>query len=110
MSWKNKLTTLTLCLCLSLSVVACSNSSDKNNTDRQGTVKQEKKKNDKEEGKTESFNGMEKTPLYTNKELNVTGETGSIKYKYNGVQVSKLVLKTEEAASMLNQMLGMNLQ
>lgn len=106
MSWKNKLTTFTLCLCLSLSVVACSNNSDKNNTEKQGTVKQEEKKNDKEEGKTESFNGMEKTPLYTNKELNVTGETGSIKYKYNGVQVSKLVLKTEEAASMFESNVG----
>jgi len=85
--------------------VACSNNTVKNN-DKQGTVKQEEKNNDKEEGRTESFNGMEKTPLYTNKELNVTDETGSIKYKYNTVQVSKLVLKTEDAASMFESKVG----
>lgn len=46
-------------------------------------------------------NGMKKETVYTNKELGITGTTGTINYSINGVQVSKLTATTDEAATLL---------
>lgn len=52
-------------------------------------------------GETEEQNGLRKTPVYTNKELNHTGETGPMKYSVDALQVSKLTATTDEMAEML---------
>lgn len=46
-------------------------------------------------------NGLRKEPVATNKELNLTGETGPFKYTIEGVQVSKLTATTDEMAELL---------
>lgn len=46
-------------------------------------------------------NGMRKEPVYTNKELNITGQTGPITYTIEGIQVSKLTATTDETAQLL---------
>ena len=46
-------------------------------------------------------NGLRKEPVATNKELNLTGETGPFKYTIEGVQVSKLTATTDEMADLL---------
>lgn len=47
-------------------------------------------------------NGMVKTPVFTNKNLNLSGEVGGVKYNYKEVQISDVKLETDEAASMFD--------
>lgn len=44
-------------------------------------------------------NGMIKTPIFTNKKLDLSGDIGGVKYNFNQVQISDLQFETEEAAS-----------
>lgn len=44
---------------------------------------------------------MLKIPVYTRKELNLTGESGPITYCIEGIQVSKLTFKSESTASLV---------
>ena len=46
-------------------------------------------------------NGLRKEPVYTNKELGTTGETGPFKYSIDAIQVSKLTATTDDMAQML---------
>lgn len=43
-----------------------------------------------------------KEPVYSNPDLNITVETGPIIYTIEGIQVSKITVTSEEAASILN--------
>lgn len=52
-------------------------------------------------GEVVEENGMRKEPIYTNKELNITGQTGPITYTIEGIQVSKLTATTDETAQLL---------
>lgn len=52
-------------------------------------------------GEVVEENGMRKEPIYTNKELNITGQTGPINYTIEGIQVSKLTATTDETAQLL---------
>lgn len=52
-------------------------------------------------GEVVEENGMRKEPVYTNKELNITGQTGPITYTIEGIQVSKLTATTDETAQLL---------
>lgn len=52
-------------------------------------------------GEVVEENGMRKEPVYTNKELNITGQTGPIAYTIEGIQVSKLTATTDETAQLL---------
>lgn len=45
--------------------------------------------------------GMRKEPVYTNKELNITGQTGPMNYTIEAIQVSKLTATTDEMAQFL---------
>lgn len=45
--------------------------------------------------------GMRKEPVYTNKELNITGQTGPMNYTIEAIQVSKLAATTDEMAQFL---------
>ena len=84
---------------IALSLTACSKE-----VKQQGTVepasKQQKQEAKKEETTAKVFkeNGMTKTPIFTNENLNVTGETGGIKYNYKGIQISEVKLESDEAA------------
>ncbi len=49
---------------------------------------------------------MVKTPVFTNKNLNLSGEVGGVKYNYKEVQISDVKLETEEAASMFDAKKG----
>jgi len=46
------------------------------------------------------------TNTYTNKELGVSGTTGPFNYEFSGVQLKKIEVKSEYAASMLDAKIG----
>lgn len=52
-------------------------------------------------GEVVEENGLRKEPVYTNKELGISGTTGSINYSASAIQVSKLTATTDEMAKML---------
>lgn len=101
-------------LLLSLMLVSCSSKKEEKNTTETNTseVKKEENKEDKKENKKENKkeekkeeetteqNGLKKTVIFTNKELNKTGESGSIKYNFTKIQVSKITATTDDAAQM----------
>lgn len=93
-------------LLLSIMLVSCSSKKEEKNTTETNIseVKKEEnkenKKEEKKEGETTEQNGLKKTVIFTNKELNKTGESGSIKYNFTKVQVSKLTATTDDAAQM----------
>ena len=45
---------------------------------------------------------MRKEVVYTNKDINLGGETGPIKYSTSEIQISKLIATTDDAASLLD--------
>lgn len=119
---KKKLIALLMVGVLSCSAVACGgNETNEGNSDAEinTEVSTEKEEESAEEtpdeesedsdtksqntatGETEEQNGLRKTPVYTNKELNQTGETGPMKYTVNAIQVSKLTATTDEMADVL---------
>lgn len=97
-------------LLLSIMLVSCSSKKEEKNTtetnisevkkEENKEDKKENKKEEKKEGETTEQNGLKKTVIFTNKELNKTGESGSIKYNFTKVQVSKLTATTDDAAQM----------
>ena len=94
-------------LLMSLMLVSCSSKKEEKNTTETNTseVKKEenqedKKENKKKEGETTEQNGLKKTVIFTNKELNKTGESGSIKYNFTKIQVSKITATTDDTAQM----------
>lgn len=54
-----------------------------------------------ESGEIVDNNDMLKIPVYTRKELNLTGESGPITYCIEGIQVSKLTFRSEDMASLV---------
>lgn len=54
-----------------------------------------------ESGEIVDNNDMLKIPVYTRKELNLTGEAGPITYCIEGIQVSKLTFRSEDMASLV---------
>lgn len=93
-------------LLLSIMLVSCSSKKEEKSTTETNIseVKKEEnkenKKEEKKEGETTEQNGLKKTVIFTNKELDKTGESGSIKYNFTKVQVSKLTATTDDAAQM----------
>lgn len=101
---------IVIMLLMSLMLVSCSSKKEEKNTTETNTseVKKEENKEDKKEnkkkemkeGETTEQNGLKKTVIFTNKELNKTGESGSIKYNFTKIQVSKITATTEDTAQM----------
>lgn len=98
---------IVIMLLMSLILVSCSSKKEEKNTTETNTseVKKEenqedKKENKKKEGETTEQNGLKKTVIFTNKELNKTGESGSIKYNFTKIQVSKITATTDDTAQM----------
>ena len=98
---------IVIMLLMSLMLVSCSSKKEEKNTSETNTseVKKEenqedKKENKKKEGETTEQNGLKKTVIFTNKELNKTGESGSIKYNFTKIQVSKITATTDDTSQM----------
>lgn len=101
---------IVIMLLMSLMLVSCSSKKEEKNTTETNTSevkkeekqeeKKENKKEEKKEGETTEQNGLKKTVIFTNKELNKTGESGSIKYNFTKIQVSKITATTDDAAQM----------
>ncbi len=101
---------IVIMLLMSLMLVSCSSKKEEKNTTETNTSevkkeekqedKQENKKKEMKEGETTEQNGLKKTVIFTNKELNKTGESGSIKYNFTKIQVSKITATTEDTAQM----------
>lgn len=105
---KKKIVTLLLAGCMALSITACGGGdngkkveSQKEVSAKQKEQKEEKPSEDNTTGEIVEENGLKKEPVATNKELNLSGETGPFKYTIEGVQVSKLTATTDEMAEML---------
>lgn len=103
---KKKLVSLLLISMLSLSIVACGSEEVEQKSASETTEDSESEVSGESEEESETAevveeNGMRKEPVATNKELNITGETGPMKYTIEGIQVSKLTATTDEAAELL---------
>lgn len=104
---KNKIVALMLAGCMALSITACGNGDNGKKVESQKEVSAEQKEqkeeptNDSTTGEVVEEGGLRKEPVATNKELNLTGETGPFKYTIEGVQVSKLTATTDEMAEVL---------
>lgn len=104
---KNKIVALMLAGCMALSITACGNGDNGKKVESQKEVSAEQKEkeetpsDDSTTGEIVEEDGLRKEPVATNKELNLTGETGPFKYTIEGVQVSKLTATTDEMAELL---------
>lgn len=95
----------TLC-CSALTFTACGDNgkkvaSQKEITASENSSTKEIESTDATEGEIVEQDGLKKEPVATNKELNVKGETGPMKYTIEGVQVSKLTATTDDMANLL---------
>ncbi len=83
---------------VALSLTACSKEI------KQGTVEPSKTKNEEQTttAKVVKENGMTKTPIFTNKNLNLTGESGGVKYNYKSVQISEVKIESDEIANVFD--------
>lgn len=52
-------------------------------------------------GEVVEENGLRKEPVFTNKDLGISGTTGSVNYNVSAIQVSKLTATTEDMADLL---------
>lgn len=113
---KKKIVAIMLASMMAFSVVGCGNDNGKKVESQKEISAEEKAEEEKAEEATEEKeeetddsttgevveeNGLRKEPVATNKELNLTGETGPFKYTIEAVQVSKLTATTDEMAEML---------
>lgn len=117
---KKKIVTLMLGFCFIISVFASACGSNKvesqksvsdattntpvqqestTNTETKST-ESETPTNDSKVGTVEKGDGFEKTPVITDKALNLTGSAGPMEYTIGAVQVSKLITTTEDAATL----------
>lgn len=105
---KKTLLTITMATMLLLAACGTETTNTKENTTQEDTQKETEEKTTEEEttketekGKIVEENGMRKEPVYTEKDLNITGKTGPMEYKIEGIQVSKLTATTDSAATLL---------
>lgn len=96
-----KLSTILIALMLIFWTVGCSKDIEQGSIEKNDNNQTESNENNETEKATKS-DGLEKTPLFTNKELNYKGEIAGIKYNFKAVQVSKIKPYTEEGASLLD--------
>lgn len=103
-----KLSTILIAAMLVFGAVGCSKDVKQGSVEKDDKTKTEANKNEnneKESQETEKAtksNGLEKTPLFTNKDLNSKGEIGGVKYNFKAVQVSKIKPYTEEGANLFD--------
>lgn len=98
--------TISALCCSTLIFTACGDDGKKVSSQKEITASENSSTNETEnteatEGKIVEQDGIRKEPVATNKELNIKGETGPMKYTIEGVQVSKLTATTDDAANLL---------
>lgn len=104
---KKKILATLLIGAIALNMTACSGSDNGQKVESEKEISAETKEQNEETsdestaGEVVEENGLKKEPVATNKELNLTGETGPFKYTIEAVQVSKLTATTDEMAEFL---------
>lgn len=97
---KRKIITLALVATMALSFAACGDSNTQSGGSAESSAPAEQQT--EQEGPTvEEENGMRKETYYTNEDLNLTGETGPMKYTVTAVQVSNVSTEDDATASLL---------
>ena len=98
---KRKIITLALVVTMALSFAACGDSNTQSGGSAESSAPAEQVEQKSDEPVIEEQDGIRKETYYTNKELNLSGETGPIKYTVSGVQVSNVSTTEESVASLL---------
>ncbi|CEP84010.1 hypothetical protein [Paraclostridium sordellii] len=102
---KNKIKGLFVASILILGLTGCSKEVKQGSVEANNPNKQEESNIDNT-AKVEKKDGMIKTPVFTNKKLNLKGEVGGVKYDYKEVQISNLTFETDKAASLFDAKKG----
>ena len=100
-----KILTLIMSAILVFGLAACGGSDNGKEVESQKDVSQATEKQETTDeskvGEIVEEDGIRKEPVVTDKELNITGETGPIKYSLDAIQLSKLTATTDEMADFL---------
>lgn len=114
---KKKITTAMVIAAMSMSIMACGGKATETQapateaptatetvaaTEAESTIAEtvESELAEADQGEVMEDSNMKKTPVYTNKNLNISGESGPMKYDVTAVQISTVVVKTDEYASL----------
>lgn len=95
---KKRIKSIFIMSILILGLTGCAKEVKQGSVESNNETKQEESTNNNT-AKVVKENGMVKTPVFTNKNLNLSGEVGGVKYNYKEVQISDVKLETDEAAS-----------
>ncbi len=96
---KKKILTLCLAAIMCVSFAACGGTAS---DDSSVLSSETEKQTDSDVGKVTEQDGMRKEVVYTNNSLDISGESGPIKYTATDIQVSKLTATTDSTASLLD--------
>lgn len=107
---KRKIITLALVATMVLSLAACGDSNTQSGGSAESSAPAEQQA-EQQEPTVEEQDGMRKETYYTNKDLNLSGETGPIKYTVSSIQVSNVSTTDDAIAALLsieaNQKVGL---
>lgn len=95
---KKKIVVIMFASLFAASITACGESGNAVKSETQTSETTQEESSDSE---VQEENGMRKEPVYTNKELGITGSTGPINYNIEGIQISKLTATTDDAAQLI---------
>lgn len=95
---KKRIKSIFIMSILILGLTGCAKEVKQGSVESNSETKQEESTNNNT-AKVVKENGMVKTPVFTNKNLNLSGEVGGVKYNYKEVQISDVKLETDETAS-----------
>lgn len=96
---KKKILTFCLAAIMCVSFAACGGTAS---DDSSVLSSETEKQTDSDVGKVTEQDGMRKEVVYTNNSLDISGESGPIKYTATDIQVSKLTATTDSTASLLD--------
>ncbi|UZN53076.1 hypothetical protein [Bacillus paralicheniformis] len=100
---------LSLALCLGIILGACgsTDTAKKDDNKKETTASENKKSDSKKENEDVQEDGdMKATTVFTNKNVNIKGTSGPMKYEISAIQLKELEPKTEDAASLLDAKVG----
>ena len=107
---KRKIITAALVATMALSFAACGDSNTQSGSSAESSAPAEQQA-EQQEPTVEEQDGMRKETYYTNKDLNLSGETGPIKYTVSSIQVSNVSTTDDAIAALLgieaNQKVGL---
>lgn len=107
---KRKIITLALVATMALSFAACGDGNTQSGSSAESSAPAEQQV-EQQEPTVEEQDGMRKETYYTDKDPNLSGETGPIKYTVSGVQASNVSTTDDAIAALLgieaNQKVGL---